>query len=648
LPGYIKNFIEKAKAMLIAESLRLEFGQQIIFDNIGFTVQKGQKLGLVGKNGAGKSTLLKVISGTQKIDGGSISLERDCKIAYLPQEVVLNSSKSVFEEAFSTFGDIMALKEELTMLEAYVNALDGGDYDEEKLERYAHLVQEVAQHDPHALEVKVKNILTGLGFSQERVQSPVDQLSVGWKMRLVLAKLLLQNADLYLFDEPTNHLDIVTKDWFLEFLKNAEFGFMLVSHDRYFLDHACEYILDLERGKAKMYDGNYTKFLDQKEHDEALTLRAYEEQQRDIKKRMETINRFRASASRATMAQSMLKALDKIERIEVDRKQTGMGFAFPPVIRSGEVVLKLENVSKSFGDTHLFKNVNFDIFREEKIALVAANGVGKSTLLNIIMNKFPQDTGKIILGHNVTATFFEQDQEKTLDRNREILDEVESSCTTIEARGRVRAMLGGFLFPGDDAYKKIGVLSGGEKNRVAMVKVLLANANFLILDEPTNHLDLQSKEILQKALNDYKGTMLFVSHDRDFLDGLATRVLELTPTGIRSYKGNYESYLFSKREEAEKLNPPQPQKRVEPKKEAAKETVKAGSKDTYEQRKKRASLETRIEKFEKEKKELEQKFATLEWGSHDYVKAEERFKDVNRLMAKAMDEWEIFLKSVGE
>ncbi len=285
--------------MLIAESLRLEFGQQVIFDNIGFTVQKGQKLGLVGKNGAGKSTMLKVISGTQKLDGGSVSLERDCKIAYLPQEVVLNSNKSVFEEAFSTFGDIMLLKEELTALEAYVHALDGGDYSEEKLERYAHLVQEVAQHDPHTLELKVKNILTGLGFSQERVQSPVDQLSVGWKMRLVLAKLLLQNAHLYLFDEPTNHLDIVHKDWFLEFLQNAEFGFMLVSHDRYFLDHACEYILDLERGKAKMYDGNYTKFLEQKEHDEALTLRAYEEQQRDIKKKMETINRFvRAQAVR--------------------------------------------------------------------------------------------------------------------------------------------------------------------------------------------------------------------------------------------------------------------------------------------------------------------------------------------------------------
>lgn len=629
--------------MLIAKDLCLSFGTQAIFDHVSFTVSEGEKVGLVGRNGAGKSTMLKAISNMQGLEDGVVSIERGKKIAYLPQEVVLHSSKSVLDEAFSTFAHIFDMKKELDELERFFADHAADEADPIKVERYGHLIHECAGIDIAGLELKTNNILQGLGFSQERLSKSVDELSVGWKMRLVMAKLLLQDADLYLFDEPTNHLDIVAKDWFLEFLQASKAGFMLVSHDRYFLDHACDHILELERGKGTMYYGNYSTYIEQKEQAAELKERAYVQQQKDIKRKVETINRFKASASRATMAQSMMKQLDKIERIEPDRKQGVARFTFTPVVRSGEIVLNVEDISKSFDQNLLFKDVNFQVSREEKVALVAANGVGKSTLLTMIMGKMPHQGGAISFGHNVTPICFEQDQEKSLNQQKTILQEVEDSCTTSQARSVARAFLGAFLFPGDDVHKRIGVLSGGEKNRVAMVKVLLAQANFLILDEPTNHLDLESKEILLQALKQFGGTILFVSHDRSFLDALATRVIELSPTGVKSYKGNYEAYLYYKQQQAE-ANAPSAQSGTitlgakKPAQSKAPEVTKKdgpvlSGKEAFELRKKRNNLERKIEKLEQERDALQE-------GSDET--AVNRLKDVTKLLQAAYVEWEKF------
>jgi ATP-binding cassette subfamily F protein 3 len=631
-------FIHKDSGMLIAHDVTLAFGQQDVFNQVAFTVQAGQKIGLVGRNGAGKSTLLKVIAGYQAIDKGTISLERDKKIAYLPQDVVLLSSRPVLDEVCSVFEEALALQKRATELEAIFAT---GEAEDEHFEEYQTVSMSLGELDYPALIVEAKRVLQGLGLGEDRWVMPVDQLSVGWKMRVVLAKLLLQKADLYLFDEPTNHLDIVAQSWFLDFLKNARFGFLLVSHDRYFLDHVCTHTFEVERGIGTMYHAPYTLYLEQKKEAEELKLKQYEAQQRDIKKKMEIINKFRASAARASTAQSMLKALDKVERIEITNQPGTMRITIPPVARSGEVVLKVDGVAKSFGAKKLFKDVAFDVMRGEKVAIIAANGVGKTTLLSILMGKEPQDTGTFTLGHKVQPVLFEQDQERSLDGTKTVLQEAEASCKTTTAHARLRALLGAFLFSGDDVEKRVKVLSGGEKNRLAMVKVLLAEGNFLLLDEPTNHLDLQSKEILAKALQQFDGTILFVSHDRTFLDELATRILELTPTGVRSYKGNFESYQYAKHQEERRAQMAQaPVSPVKKGPALSKEKEEAAKAAEHENKKKVANVESRIAKLEAELETLTRSFADVSWGSDAYKKIESDHMQVKKQLELTYEQWE--------
>ncbi len=627
--------------MLIAQDLELTFGQQEVFKQVSFTIQLGQKVGLVGRNGAGKSTLLKVIGGRQPLDKGAISLERERKIAYLPQEVVLLSSRSILDETCSVFDEAQALQKKVTELEAI---LATGEATDEQFEEYTTAITALSDFDLPALVVEAKQVLQGLGLGPDRWDTPVDQLSVGWKMRVVLAKLLLQKADLYLFDEPTNHLDIVAQTWFLDFLKNARFGFLLVSHDRYFLDHVCNYIFEVEMGRGTMYTGNYTRYLEQKAQAEELLQKQYDAQQREIKKKMEVINKFRASASRASTAQSMLKALDKMEKVEIHAGPATMRISVPPAKRSGDIVMSVEGISKSFDAKQLFKDVAFNIKRGEKVALVAANGVGKTTLLSILMGKLEQDAGKYTLGYNVEPVLFEQDQERSLDGEKTVLAEAELSAKTQTAHARLRPLLGSFLFSGDDVSKRVRVLSGGEKNRLAMVKVLLAEGNFLLLDEPTNHLDLQSKEILGQALKQFEGTILFVSHDRTFLDELATRILELTPTGIRSYEGNFESYQYAKHVAERALLEKQaaaghlkgPQKKiVTPDAGTAK-----GAARSEDQQKKIKNLESSIAKLEKENETITHKFADVSWGTDEYKKLEVKHAHLKKQLEEAYELWE--------
>lgn len=624
--------------MIIANNLSLELGSKVILDDVSFIFSRNQKIGIVGANGAGKSTLLNIIGGRIPLDKGSIAIEKGRKLAHLPQDVVLHSTKNVLQEAIAALGDLDNMQQRLKELEPLLAT------SHEAIEEYANIHERLIELNPDKIEQDAIQILEGLGFTKELMLKSVDNLSVGWKMRLVLAKLMLERPDFYLFDEPTNHLDIFAKDWFLDYLKNGKTGFMLVSHDRYFLDHACDYILELDKGIGTLYTGNYTAYEQLKQQRLELQESTYLAQKRKREEQKELIERFKAKASKAKMAQSMMKKLEKEEIIErPDGKPRAANFQFPPCERSGKVVLTVNDVDKDFEDTNIFKHVSFEINRGDKIALVASNGKGKSTLLNLIAGKYPLQHGSITFGHNVRWAFFEQDQEKSLNREKTILDEVTDSCNTSEARQRVRNFLGAFLFPGDDVKKKIRVLSGGEKNRVAMVKVLLQNANFMLLDEPTNHLDIASKQILLQALQQYEGTMLFVSHDRNFLDGLSTKVLELTNDGVVCYEGNYESYLYQKKNREEVLAAEQnkQQKNVSGNAGSSEQKKSGSNINEYELRKNMAKIERNMQKLEEEQTRLQLKFETLTYGTKEFDDAQKRLNNIAASLKKFQSEWEV-------
>lgn len=623
--------------MVNGYSICLEMIDQVIFDDVSFVFDQNQRIGLVGRNGSGKSTLLKVIAGKQPIDSGSVAIQKGKSIAYLSQDVVLQSDKSVVEETYMAFAHVADLLEEQKKIEAQLDTAPA-DLDE-LLERYAIICEKLLHVDQEAMRAEAKKVLMGLGFKPEQLDQPVANLSVGWKMRIVLAKLLLQKADFYLFDEPTNHLDIVAKEWFLQFLKRAPFGFILVCHDRYFLNQLCEVIFELERGKGTLYVGDYNDYEKQKAHDEALLEMQYKNQQRELKQKQEFIDRFKAKASKASVAQSMVKKLEKIERIELPPSQPDINFTFPPLQQSGSVVLTVENVAHAFGEKQIFKNVSFEIQRGKKVALVAANGVGKTTLFNLIAHKLPLTTGTITLGYNVSTAVFDQDQTASLILDKTILENITESCPKATEQ-KIRAFAGSFLFTKDSINKKVGVLSGGEKNRVGMIKVLLQNANFLLLDEPTNHLDIQSKDILLTALKTYQGTIFFVSHDQDFVNKLATDIVELSFDGAKEYQGNYELYLYQKSAFAKAMadaaadEVEQQSKKVEKNKAHVVAQKKVVSQVDVK------ALERKIQKLEHEIKRTENSFADLVFGTPKFNEAEKKLIELKKELEAAMAEWE--------
>lgn len=618
--------------MIHLKNINLKFGDQIVYDNLNLMLQDDDRIALVGRNGSGKSTLLKVIGGEQSIDTGEIVITKGLKVAYMPQEMVLRSTKTVEDEAFSTYGALFTQIQEAKDLEDKIHAA-GANPSAADIEKYAVLQHDISEQDPDAKRLKVNKLLSGLQFNETMRTTRTDQLSVGWRMRLVLAKLLLQEADFYLFDEPTNHLDLATKEWFLNFLKyETTFGFLLVCHDRYFLDNLCNKTLAiLPQGKSKIYAGNYSYYKKLEEEEAIFLEKAYEAQQRDMKQRKETIEKFRASATRSKMAQSMIKQLEKVEIIEKQVQSKKVSFALPPAERAGQIVLSVKNVSHAF-NRELFKNVNFDIQRGEKVALVAPNGTGKSTLFNLIASKLELQKGSIEQGYNVTSTLFDQDQEKVLDPQATIIEEVTAHVVATEPR--IRTFLGSFLFPKDAAYKKTAVLSGGERNRVAMVKVLLANANFLMLDEPTNHLDIESKEVVLNALQQFDGTMLFVSHDQDFVNNLATRVIELNQDGIISYDGNYDAYLEFKNTLDKK--PTAPAKKTEAAKVVKESTL--SKKELFELRKKYKNLENNMNKYKAELEALLANMYNFAFGTPEYNSAQEKKTVLEQRISKSETE----------
>ncbi len=614
--------------MIQLRTISLSLGTQEIFKNLSLGIGAGQRIGVLGRNGAGKSTLLKAIAGQIPLDGGEIAFEKGKKLAYMPQEIVVLSEKTVFDEAFSVFEQFTILKRRKEELE---QTFDASGAQEASLDEYLKVQQELGTFDFSAAQARTERILTGLGFKRSLWQQPVTALSVGWKMRLVLAKLLLEEADFYLFDEPTNHLDLVAQEWFFDFLKNGRFGFLLVTHDRYYLDHGCDAIVELERGKALFFHGNYTQFKSFKEQQQKMVHAAYERQQKEIARKQETIDRFKAKASKARMAQSMIKQLEKIERIEIEPAASTIKLSFPPTARSGMVVLKLENIKHAFDNKAIFETVSAEIQRGEKVGLVAPNGTGKTTLFNLITGKYTLQKGKVSFGHNVFHTVFEQDQMRALTANNTIYEEILSACPTI-SESVIRSFLGSFLFSGDTIEKKISVLSGGERNRVAMVKVLLQKANLLLLDEPTNHLDLYAKEVLLQALQEYDGTMLLVCHDHDFLNKVATRILELTPTGLYSYPGNYESYLEQKRNQI----PVQSQQKVQ----KVQEKPVLQGKELFTLRKEVTSLESKIEKLETEVSSLNNLFLECSYGTPAYNDAMNKLQTAQKSLEDTMRRWE--------
>ena len=536
--------------MLQIDGITLHFGDRPLFDNVNTIVNSGERIGLVGPNGAGKSTLLKIIAGEQQADSGSISMSNEATVGYLPQDgVEPDPDLTVFEEVEHAFADIMRLRSEFDAVQTKLEtaASDSAEHDE-ALSQFGEIQHQLENSGSYTLQADIERILVGLGFDEEDFKRSTTEFSGGWLMRIALAKLLLQNPTYLLLDEPTNHLDIESLQWIESFLKNYEGAVIIVSHDRAFLDNVTNRTLALRMGSLDEYAGNYSFYEKKYAKEKELLKQQYENQQKEIKQTQEFIDRFRYKATKAKQVQSRIKQLEKMEQIELEQEQSEISFQFPPPERSGQVVMKLEDVVKKYEDNTVFDGIDYEIERGDKIAVVGPNGAGKSTMIRILAGLEPITDGKREVGYNVTPGYFAQHQADELEPKNTPLDEMRLAGSH-ESETKLRTILGSFLFVGDDVFKKVSVLSGGEKSRVALAKMLLNSGNFLIFDEPTNHLDMQSKNILQQALQQFPGTLMIVSHDRDFLDPIVSKTLEVQPQKIKTWLGNISYYLDKKAKE---------------------------------------------------------------------------------------------------
>lgn len=541
--------------MLAVEKVAIEFAGRTLFKDLSFVLGAKDRLSLVGPNGAGKSTLLKVIAGEVSPDAGKINKAKYVTIGYLPQEGVKAQGRALYDEAATAFEDVVKLQEELDAAGEKLGEYNSGSPEyAEALEVYGELQIRLEHHDIATMKPRIERVLTGLGFKQEDFSRPTEQFSGGWQMRIALAKLLLREPAVLLLDEPTNHLDLDSQLWLEDYLREYNGSVVLISHDRALLDLLMEKTLAFHAGRVEEYAGNYSFFERESVARREQLERAYKNQQKEIKRGYEYVNRFRAKARRASQAQSRLKQLEKMERIEVepeDKKE--IKFRFPPPARSGQVVAAVEGLSKSYGDLTVLKNFNFTVERGDRIAIVGVNGAGKSTFSRILAGSEPVTAGIRKLGHNVTASHFAQNHAEELDPANTVLGTVEGAAPAgVEIN--LRTLLGCFLFRGDDVFKPVAVLSGGERSRLALARMLLEPSNFLILDEPTNHLDMRSQDVLQQALAAYAGSYVIVSHNRGFLDPITNKVLEFRSDGRppQLYLGNVSDYLEKKaRDEGE-------------------------------------------------------------------------------------------------
>ncbi|MCB1065446.1 MAG: ABC-F family ATP-binding cassette domain-containing protein [Verrucomicrobiae bacterium] len=539
--------------MLAVEKVSIQFGGRTLFKDLSLTVRAKERLSLAGPNGAGKSTLLKIIAGIETPDSGRISKAKQVTVGYLPQEGVKHEGCSLFAEAEKAFGDALLLQQQLAEVESDLESLDpvaDADAYADTLEVFGDLQLRLEHHDIARMKPRIETILSGLGFSHADFDRPTGTFSGGWQMRIALAKLLLQEPSVLLLDEPTNHLDIETVQWLEQWLRGYGGSIILISHDRSLLDNLTNLTFAFESGQVQTYAGNYSFYLKERDARREQLERSFKNQQREIEKAEQLIDRFRAKASKAKMVQSRIKQLDKLERIELESDAAGIGFRFPQPERSGQTVLKLEGIGKNYGDNQVLKNLNFEIERGDRIAIVGVNGAGKSTFSRIIADIESATSGTKKIGHKVKIGYFSQNHADDLDPKKTVLETVEKGVSAEAASMNLRTVLGAFLFRGDDVFKSVSVLSGGERSRLALARMLLQPANFLILDEPTNHLDMQSQEVLQRALDDYTGTYAIVSHNRSFLDPIVTKVLEFIPhQPMRVFLGNVGDFLEKKAEE---------------------------------------------------------------------------------------------------
>lgn len=654
--------------MISINGLGVEFSARPLFTDISFVINKTDKIALVGKNGAGKSTLLKILAGIQAPTSGSFSKPNEITIGYLPQQMKLADSTSLIDETKKAFSDLIDIRKEIDEINQQL--LERQDYESEEygklLLRLEYLNERVAIEGADNMEAEIERTLTGLGFSKNDFNRPTSEFSGGWRMRIELAKILLKRPDVLLLDEPTNHLDIESIQWLEQFMQTKAKAVVLVSHDRAFLDNVTKRTIEISCGRSYDYKVSYSQFVDLRKERVEQQMRAYENQQKQIADIKDFIERFRYKATKAVQVQSRIKQLEKIVPIEVDEVDNShLRLKFPPAFRSGDFPLILENVGKAYGDHQVFDHAEFTIRRGEKVAFVGKNGEGKSTLVKCIMGEIPF-TGNLKIGHNIKIGYFAQNQAQLLDENLTVFETIDNVATG-DIRTKIRDILGAFMFGGEDIDKKVKVLSGGEKTRLAMIKLLLEPVNFLILDEPTNHLDMKTKDILKEAIKDFDGTVIIVSHDRYFLDGLVEKVYEFGGGKVKENLGGIYDFLRKKNiEHLSELELSKSPSAKEKKQDSANNPLSAQPVNTdaaekterklsYAEQKERARM---ISKAEKNVKKAEEDIAALEMKQKELedkissgdtsTETLEAYAKAGKDMENAMSVWELAQMDLDE
>ncbi len=634
--------------MISIEGLKVEFGVTPLFQDVSFVINKKDRIALVGKNGAGKSTMLKILAGLQRPTEGTVAVQRGITIGYLPQVMVLSDTRTVMAEAEMAFEHIFEMQDRLARMNQEL--ADRTDYDSESyhelIDRFTHENERFLMMGGTNYKAEIERTLVGLGFDRKDFDRPTSEFSGGWRMRIELAKLLLRRPDVLLLDEPTNHLDIESIQWLENFLRVSPGAVVLVSHDRAFINNVTNRTIEISCGRIYDYKVSYDEFVVLRKERREQQLRAYENQQKEIKDTEDFIERFRYKATKAVQVQSRIKQLEKIVPIEVDEEDTSsLHLKFAPATRSGNYPVICEGVRKAYGDHVVFHDVTLTISRGEKVAFVGKNGEGKSTLVKCIMDQIPYD-GKLVIGHNVQIGYFAQNQAQLLDGELTVFDTIDRVAKG-DIRLKIRDILGAFMFGGEASDKKVKVLSGGERSRLAMIKLLLEPVNFLILDEPTNHLDMRSKDVLKEAIREFDGTVIVVSHDREFLDGLVTKVYEFGGGVVKEHIGGI--YDFLQKKQMENLNELQlSQSPTSETRKAVPEPV-SESKLSYEAQKEQArkarklekqvaECEERISKLEQQIQELENKMATPE-GASD-MQLYDQHRQLKQQVASEEEEWE--------
>ncbi len=635
--------------MLVISNLSIHFANRYLFDSINFSVNLGDRIGLIGRNGSGKTTLLNIIAGIQQAEDGTVIKPKEYRIGYLPQEKALFSNKTVKDEVYSSLDDINSIESRLNEISFQIEKRT--DYSSESYNKLVHEQSELHERfvilGGHSIEAEIGSVMKGLGFDDYDLSRKVNELSGGWQMRIELAKILLSKPDSILLDEPTNHLDIDSIRWVETFLRNYKGAVLLVSHDRAFLDSVTNRTIEISNGKIYDLYKSYTEFVTFRDEQRRQQFNAYKDQQKQIAETEKYIERFRYKATLASRVQSKIKMLDKIERIEIDEEDiTSIRFKFPDAPRSGRLVAETVCLSKSYGDKIVLKDINFSIEHGDKVAFIGRNGEGKTTFSKILAG-VESSSGELKSGHNVSIGFYEQQQTETLDGDSKVFDIIDRAAAG-EIRTKIRQLLGAFLFSGDDVYKKVKVLSGGEKSRLAIAKLLLLPSNFLILDEPTNHLDMLSKDVLKRALIDYKGTLVIVSHDREFLHGLTNRTVLFKNQNLIDYPGDI--YEFLEKQKLESLKEIETRLNGE-KSDENKDNISKSKIYRSEQKKiqrEEKILKKSIEKYELEIMRLEEQLSVLEeefLNSEFHLNIEssqnkqKAYKETKEKLEQLIDEW---------